>query len=138
MSESRLLVIEDNEGIAALVSRIALEIGFDVRATHNFADTPTLYDEFVPDIIVLDIVMPEIDGMEILKLLHKRNSSSRIVILSGEAQYRPMASTLGAAYGLNIDAVVAKPFRVVELRDALKKIYDQLLAHKEVSLGEIV
>jgi DNA-binding response OmpR family regulator len=122
MSKCRLLVIEDEKDISDLVCHVATEADFDVRATCNVAEIASLYDEFVPHIVVLDIFMPDMDGMEVLGLLHKRNSSSRVIILSGQADYRPLASMLGEGLGLAVVASIAKPFRIAELRETLNRV----------------
>ena len=80
MPKPRLLIIEDEQKIAELVNRIATEDGFVVRATCDFAEIPGLFDEFEPEAVILDIIMPGMDGFEILDFLHKRNSSCRIVV----------------------------------------------------------
>jgi len=122
MPKYRLLVIEDDEHIADLVCRVAEGAEFETRVTCDFTEIPTLYDEFQPHIIVLDIIMPDMDGFEVLNFLHKRNSSTRVVILSGQAAYRPMASKMAEGLELAIVATVAKPFRVAELRQTLERI----------------
>jgi two-component system OmpR family response regulator len=122
MSKHRVLVIEDNPHIADLVCHVATDANFDVRATSDFMEITSLYDEFAPHIIVLDVVMPDMDGFEVLNFLHKRNSSSRIIILSGEPAYYPMASRMAEGLELAIIATVEKPFRVAELRQMLEQI----------------
>ena len=122
MSQYRLLVIEDDQNIADLVCRVATEVDFDVCVTSNFTEIPVLYDEFKPHVIVLDMVMPDMDGFEVLNFLHKRNSSSRIVILSGQADYRPIALKMAEGLELAIIATIAKPFRLADLRQTLAKI----------------
>jgi two-component system OmpR family response regulator len=129
MSEPRLLIIEDDKKIVELVSRTAQEDGFTVRASCDFAEIPSVFDEFKPDAIILDIIMPGMDGFEILDFLHKRNSSTRIVVLSGRPDYRPMASRMAEGLELAIIETVAKPFRLSELRLALDKIKDSLPKH---------
>jgi len=122
MPKHRLLVIEDDEHIVDLVSRVAEEADFEVRSSCDFTEIPYLYDKFMPHVIVLDIIMPDMDGFEVLNFLHKRNSSTRVVILSGQAAYRPMASKMAEGLELAIVATVAKPFRVAELRQTLERI----------------
>ncbi len=72
--------------------------------------------------LVLDVLMPDMDGFEVLNLLHKRNSSTRIIILSGEPFYRPQASRMAEGLELAIVATIRKPFRLDELRQTLEKI----------------
>jgi two-component system OmpR family response regulator len=122
ISPYRLLIIEDDKDIVSLVSRVAEEVGFVVCATCDFPDILSSYDIFSPHVIVLDILMPGMDGFEVLNLLYKYNSSARIVILSGESFYRPLASRMAIGFELAIVANIPKPFRLSELRQTLEKI----------------
>jgi two-component system OmpR family response regulator len=136
MSHYRLLVIEDEKNIADMLCRVSEDIGFDVKAVSQFEEIPTLYKIFVPDVIVLDIVMPEMDGFEVLKLLHRYNSASRVIIISGQDDYRLMALRMGEALSISIDAAIAKPFRVDELRRILESIRISLLESSKVSSNQ--
>jgi two-component system OmpR family response regulator len=136
MRKCRLLVIEDDKSIADLICRVATEAGYDVQSTCDYTKIASLYDEFLPQIIVLDIIMPNMDGFEVLKFLHMRNSSSRIVILSGQYDYRSMMERLGSGLNLDIVASVAKPFRLVDLRQTLEKIKYSLPVTKKILPGK--
>lgn len=119
MGIPRLLVLEDEKNIADLVLRVAEEAGYDARAIRYLQEIPTLYEIFVPDVIILDIVMPGMDGFEVLQFLHSLNSESRIIIFSGQDDYRLMASRMAEGMNLPVVATVAKPFRVEMLRQTL-------------------
>lgn len=122
MYEQRLLAIEDDEQIARLINKVAIEAGFDARILSKTDDIARVYAEFQPEAIILDILMPGLDGFDILNFLRDKQSRAQIVILSGSHHYRGMAEKLGEAHGLNVVANLAKPFRVVELRLALQEV----------------
>ena len=65
----RLLVIDDDEKAAALVADVAEGIGSVVKSVHNWEDFREAYGSFEPTVIVLDLVMPDVDGVEILSFL---------------------------------------------------------------------
>ena len=122
MADHRLLIIEDDPKIADLVASVAGEMEFETRTASGLGALEA-YDHFKPHCIVLDILMPEMDGLEVLQALKERVSEARIIILSGgENSYRRMAEHLGEAGGLVIAANIAKPFRLNEMRSALEKI----------------
>jgi len=126
MTAYRLLAVEDNQGIADMICLVAKEAGF---VTQSIAGTAMMaaYESFRPDVIVLDILMPDMDGIEVLQFLKDRGCRARIVILSGSEELsRRIAGTLGAAAGLAIDANIPKPFRVNEMRAVLEKIKTSL------------
>ncbi len=87
MFNKRLLVIDDDNDITELVSRIAIQSGFDTRTAHNDLSFISIYEHFKPDVVVTDIVMPGMDGFEILQFLCARGSTARIVLISGNQQY---------------------------------------------------
>jgi CheY-like chemotaxis protein len=119
-SNDRLLVIDDEAQIARIIVDVAVELGFDVRAASDVAAFKATYEHFSPAAIVMDILMPGEDGIELLKYLASRGCRSRIVILSGGgAEIRRMAKELGEAYRLNVVANLRKPIRIAELREQL-------------------
>ena len=137
MFENKLMIIEDDEKIADLIRRVAFEIGFDTRIAHNNLSFIPVFEEFKPDILVLDILMPGMDGFEVIQFLHGRGSKVRVIILSGDEYFREMAAKFGDGLGLNIDITLAKPFRIHELRLALQEIQYSLPSAEKTMLSEI-
>jgi len=122
----RLLVVEDSRNIADMVCRLAEDLGFTTLYALGTAATEA-YDDFQPHVVVLDIIMPEFDGLEFMKFLKTRDSVSKIVLMSGSSDlYRGAAENLGAARGLAIAANVPKPFRIADMRKVIEKIKDSL------------
>lgn len=128
MPNPRLMVIEDNPDVAKLVCHIAAIVGFAARAVIRGGDVIPAYDEFDPQVIVLDILMPEMDGFEILQFLHARKSEAHVVILSGDTDFRPMAEHLADGLHVDVAANLAKPFRAQELISTLETIKFSLTA----------
>lgn len=121
MSHHRLLIVEDEPEIATLVSEVATEMGFIAHYASGLNAIHT-YRQFQPHLIVLDLVMPEIDGLEFLQFLERQGTTARVIILSGSGNnYRRIAENLGASSGILIEANLAKPFRIEMLRQALAK-----------------
>jgi DNA-binding response OmpR family regulator len=122
MSDYRLLAIEDNKHIANMICHVAREIGF-ISECITGAEIITVYEQFKPDVIVLDIMMPEMDGIEVLQFLRSCDCQARVIILSGSEELaRRMANTLGTTLGLNIEADIPKPFRVWQMRTVLEEV----------------
>ena len=124
MPQKRLLVIEDDVQIALLVAQIAAEACYNTSVLTNTYDIDVHLEALKPDVIVLDIVMPEKNGFDIINYLHEVNMPCQIVILSG-SQYADMAHKLALARGLNVAAVVLKPFRNTELRAILQEAREE-------------
>jgi CheY-like chemotaxis protein len=120
MADKRLLVCDDQADFAEFIRAVAEPMGYDVKIltrSTQFADT---YDAFLPSVIVLDMVMPEMDGVEIVRWLSQKGSGARILIASGfSPKYAEMARLIGEARGLLNVSTLPKPIRVEELRSAL-------------------
>jgi len=116
----RLLVIDDEPDIARFIGQVAEELGYEVRVTTDPDDFKRGYDDFHPTVIVLDVVMPEVDGIELVKFLAQRNCSARILVISGYAErYLDNTKTLGEAFGLQSITAMAKPVELPRLEEFL-------------------
>ena len=137
MFNRRLLVIEDDVRIANLICHLATKVGFTTHyATGRVAITKA-YNNFLPDVIVLDVLMPDMDGIEVLQFLRQKFSAAHIVIMSGsDNSFRKMTESLGKGIGLIIDANISKPFRIAEVRAILEKIKESLGETKNLSRSE--
>jgi CheY-like chemotaxis protein len=123
MTALSLLVVEDDPRIAGLLCHLATEAGLEARAATGPQAIAEAYDAMQPDVIVLDILMPEMDGLEVLQFLRKQYSRARIVIISGsDGQSRRMTEHLGTALGFTIEANLSKPFHIPEVRALFEKL----------------
>ena len=119
MAANRLLIVDDQPALGEIVRRTAEGLDYEVMVTTHADQFMAEYENFDPTTIVLDIVMPDIDGIELVAWLVERKCGARILVASGyNNRYAKMAETLGAAKGLEI-MFLEKPFRINELRDAL-------------------
>ena len=78
------------------------------------------YAELDPTAVVLDMVMPDIDGFELMQRLIDQGHSSRVVLITGfSTRYAEMAARLGADHGLTDVITLSKPVHTTDLRAAL-------------------
>jgi len=120
MAEKRLLVIDDERDIGEFIRTVADEMGYDVKVTSSAEEFQAAYRSFNPTHIMLDIVMPDIDGIELLRYLAANGCQARVLVMSGYSEkYLESAQKLSDAYGLrNIDRLT-KPIRLAKLREVL-------------------
>jgi two-component system, OmpR family, response regulator MprA len=111
----RVLVIDDERPIREMLQLGLQRCGFDVRAVADGHGGIPLVREWKPEIIVLDVMMPKIDGLTMLPVL-RRLTEAPIVMLSakGEVESRVAGLDRGA------DDYVAKPFEMSELAARLR------------------
>ncbi|MBU0723750.1 MAG: response regulator [Alphaproteobacteria bacterium] len=120
MSINRLLLIDDDPDIGEFVRKVAEGAGYDVISTSDPATFKTSLDSFAPTVIMLDLAMPSMDGVELIRFLAERKCPARILIISGfDSKMLDAAHRLGDAHGLPMAGVVQKPVRVAELRQLL-------------------
>ncbi len=123
----RLLIVDDEPAIGRLVKRVAESCGYAVTATEEsegFLDALIATD---PDVIVLDLSMPQMDGVELLRFLAASKCRAKILILSGfDGRVLETSGRLGAERGLAIAGTLAKPLRVAELRETLDALNESV------------
>ena len=120
MTKPRLLVIDDEPNFGKFVGRVASALGFEVEITSCGQDFMAAVPRFQPDVIVLDIVMPEVDGVELIQWLAARGTKARVIISSGfNPQYANMAQILGTASGMLSVMTLPKPVALADLQRAL-------------------
>lgn len=118
---TRLLVLDDDPDMCALVVRAANSVGYQATSSTSFGGFSA---SLTPDtgVVVLDLVMPEVDGIQVLRYLSSQNYASDIVLVSGyDKKVLKAAVQLAGAMGLNIRASVQKPVGLKSLREILSK-----------------
>ena len=91
----KLLVIDDDSAVTDLLTLLLKSNGFEVTATNNSADGLSMVRELSPDVIILDLMMPEMDGWQICKAV-REFSQVPIIILSALNDPSMIASVLDA------------------------------------------
>jgi CheY-like chemotaxis protein len=121
-STKRLLLIDDEAQMRTVLSRVAEGCGYEVRSTERAAGFKEACTSWSPDVIMLDLVMPYVDGIELLHFLAERGSTAAILLISGfDPTILETAQRLGMAQGLSMIGALEKPVRVAELRSVLSE-----------------
>ncbi len=94
----RVLIVDDEQGIRAALTQLLEYEGYEVRAAASGAEGLTIYEQWKPQLVFLDVKMAGMDGLETLKRLRERDSSAVVVMISGHAtiQNAVEATQLGA------------------------------------------
>ena len=121
MSDRPLVVVaDDEEDILMLVDATLRNAGFDVARARNGVEALELVRERSPRLAVLDVSMPELDGLEVLRRLREdeRTATLPIVLLSALAQETDVAR----GYDVGASRYVRKPFRPAELATIARQL----------------
>ena len=123
MARPRLLLVDDEPALGDYLARAATECGFDAEVT---GDDREFRDSFVrdrPEIVALDLGMPGMDGVELLRFLAEQAYSSPVLIVSGhDRRVLESAFRLGEALGLTMAGPLQKPVRLDELEIVLGRL----------------
>ena len=125
----RILVAEDEEAIREFIVINLERNGYDVITAENGVDALRAYDSTPEgiDIALLDIMMPELDGLSVCKALRERNNSIGIIMLTAKTQEAD--KVLGLVNGA--DDYVTKPFSPSELVARIDALYRRIGLNKE-------
>jgi DNA-binding response OmpR family regulator len=122
MSEPIVLVADDDDDILLLVTSRLRRDGFDVISARNGEEALALAHERQPDIAVLDIGMPKLDGLEVLQAIRADEvlKNMRVLLLTAKAQ----ESDVRHGYELGADAYVRKPFSPGDLSRRVRELLE--------------
>ncbi len=119
------MVVDDDPGVAEIVESIGTDLGFDTQVFSNAKDFISACGQSEPRVIVLDIFMPDMDGIELLKWISTKKVASAIIVMSGYGEhYIHAANLLGKAKGVMIHETLKKPFSIAKLQEVLRQFLD--------------
>ena len=115
MSDPRVLIVDDDELVGWALERALSSRHFSVEVVHTLADARASFRRAAPEIVVLDIHLPDGDGLDLLEELHRHSPGTRVMVLSSDAtaDRRRQADERGAW------RFVEKPFEVGQVTDLL-------------------
>lgn len=123
MERPRLLVIDDEPALADFFAAAARESGFEPEIARDAGEFRTRFTEARPNVVILDLGMPETDGVEFLRFLADSHYSEPVLIISGfDRRILDSAFRLGKALGLKMAGPVEKPARLEELEQVLTEL----------------
>ena len=124
----QLLVVDDDRSILTLVGSIAQSEGFEVGTTIDGADAMQLLRRRAADLVLLDLRMPGLTGLETLRAIRDINPQSRVVLMSGHATIDSAVE----AVKLGAMDYLTKPFDLQRLRSLLASVRDEAAARRAV------
>jgi len=109
-----VLVADDEEGFRSLLRSILTEEGHVVREAEDGNSLLALYNERNPDLIILDLIMPEKEGIETIIQIRRHNNSVKIIAMSAAPYNLKVAKMMGADY------ILEKPFAQESITNLVK------------------
>lgn len=124
MTKPLLLIVDDEYEMAEFVGETAESVGFDILIATSGKEFQNYYSQNHLSGIVMDIVMPDMDGFELVQWLSANQCRVPIILMSGHGVlYTRMASQIGIANECQMVGILTKPF----FRDELKFLFQKIL-----------
>jgi two-component system response regulator AtoC len=118
MKKGKVLIIDDEPSLLESLNMFLTEKGYDVTCALDASDGLKKSDTFDPEVIVLDIRLPDMDGLEVLKELKKQGKESNTIMITA---FHDMETTI-QAIKLGAHEYIPKPIDVEELEKAIKEV----------------
>ncbi len=120
-----VLIVEDDPDISQLISMHVSEAGYSALPVTDGEQALATFEQAGPDLVVLDIMLPGIDGLEVCKRIRRANEQVPVLMLT--AKSTELDRVLGLELGA--DDYLTKPFSVVELMARIKALFRRIDAH---------
>ena len=137
---ARILVVEDNTALAEGIEyNLKLE-GYEVKIAESGTDAISMAESWNPELVILDLMLPGVDGYQVLRSIRGRGSHIPVIILSARGEEADKVR----GFRLNADQYVTKPFGVVELLERVGALLRRSAAvgaspqSESVKFGDIV
>ena len=117
----RILVVDDDGDVRDLVCRMLEQDGYEAVPAKDGSQALERFGLLPPDLVITDVVMPEVDGLEVLLKLRSLAPEAATMVMSGGGRVQPDIY-LETARRLGARAVLRKPFTRAEMLDAVHKI----------------
>lgn len=117
----RVVCIEDEQDIIDLMRLILERQGYEFAEAHGGLEGIELVESTTPDVVLLDLMMPGIDGWQVYDRLQKNPATNRIpiIVVTARAQHDPRVTKMRIS---NSDYLVTKPFGPAQLIDAVDRV----------------
>ena len=122
----RILVIDDHTALRQMLRRILEREGYEVVEAADGKEGVELYRQVPADLIITDVVMPEKDGVEIIRELKRDFLDVRVIAISGGSRTLDAQYCLAAMKALGALHVLTKPFGRKELLEAVHELLDSV------------
>lgn len=128
----KVLIVDDEKGIRTSLKFFLKGEGFEIEIAETGEEALEKYEKFSPDVTVLDINLPGIDGLNVLREIKKRNKKAIVIMIT----YRSEVKLAVKAMKLGAYDYFMKPFNIIDIKNSVLEITEYLVAKKTVSTIE--
>jgi len=121
---TNILVIDDNQEVTAMLEKILVSDTCSVKKALGGRRGLQLLRNGRFDVVITDIIMPDVDGFELIMEITRMRPRPRVIVMTGGTKYLSLDYLYGVATALGVHRVLYKPFSVDDLLDAVFLIDD--------------
>ena len=113
----KVLIVDDDENISEVIKMYLENSGYETKVSHNGREAQEFFASYKPDLVMLDIMLPSVDGIDVLKWIRKQSETPVIMLTAkGETFDKVLGLELGA------DDYIVKPFEPKEMVARVKAV----------------
>jgi DNA-binding response OmpR family regulator len=116
----KILIVDDEENIVISLEFLVEQAGYELRVAKNGEEALAQVASFAPDLMLLDVMMPKINGFEVCRRVREMPGGQHLKIIMLTAKGREVEITKGLAMGA--DAYITKPFSTKELMAQVRQM----------------
>ena len=120
MKPPKILLVDDDELFAVMLQRSLVVFGYEVARARDGREAMKLYDPETFNLVVTDLIMPDMEGVELIVALRRLNPAVKIIAMSGGGRNQPEAY-LSIAQKVGAGRTLAKPFPIATLSAMVKE-----------------
>lgn len=128
---ANILVVDDEVEVGEVVRRVLERAGYTVTVTNNATAALDAAAREPPDVVITDVIMPKVHGVQLIMTLRERYPSTRVIAISGGGSFGPLAykpdaisthAYLAAAREAGAEVILTKPFDLTDLLAAVRRL----------------
>jgi len=128
---ANILVVDDEVEVGAVIRRVLERAGHTVSVANNATAGLDAVVRQSPDVVITDVIMPKVNGVELIKVLRERYPGIRVIAISGGGSFGPVAykpdaisthAYLAAAREAGAEVILTKPFDLTDLIAAVRRL----------------
>jgi two-component system response regulator (stage 0 sporulation protein F) len=116
----RILIVDDQKGVRRLLEELFKKDGWEVHLACDGKEAIARVDETLPDIILMDMKMPSMNGLEASQKILARNNNQAILMMTAYGEMDVVQKALEAG----VRKCISKPFDILDLRETVKRMLD--------------
>lgn len=127
MESKKILIVDDEDVTLALLNRRLSAAGYEIIEAKSGEEATNKAQKHLPDLILMDIILPDIDGAETVQEIHANPPTKdiKVIFLSGIADQRDHEEVSSVKIGNQYYDIVSKPFDFEKLLNKIKKIISE-------------